>query len=370
MENIRKLISEGDIDEAISLLIDASGEETKNDILLLSSRYKTWKRNSILGFNSSKEEINQITNSLLFIIDEINKQKIERRNYNPKLIQNLEFERPIPEKPLLIGFLVDVSASMLTSIENKEGGTQSRLDTFQNSLEDLVKSAKEYCLLPDGKSISPLFHLFVYGFGFGNVLSVFLKGNIPKVKSIIRPQNGNDVITISEFVNNWEDHKTYAKSLAAEMFGNTPLYEALKVAKSKIISEQKIKSLTNPTILFIVSDGEPTDASPDEIIAIVNELKMIGVIVVSTFLTEKNVTKFKRLYSHSNQEWDSGANLMFECASVLPPNSPFYNYLQEFNWEFDDQPRLFSQVNQTQTLKEFINLVLSPIRNNNQISPN
>ena len=364
MEDVRNAIRDYEIEEAIRLLLERSSYETESDIRLISARYIRWKKNQMMGLDNPKEEINQIVNALLAISDTIQKSYIEERKYQPKLIRKYLIEKPTPEKPLLIGILVDVSASMLESFENKDGNNQNRLQSFQNSMEDLVKSAKQYCLGTDGKTISPLFKIFVYGFGFGNMLSILLKGQVEKVKSLILPKMGRDVLTVNELVEDWENSKKYVTSLINEMFGNTPMYEALKIAKAKITQEKQKTNLTFPIILFIVSDGEPSDAQPSQILDLIEDVKKENVLIVSVFLTDKNITQHKKLYSNANSDWSIGAKLMFNSASTLPPNSPFYDYLQEFNWEFGENPKMFAQVNHSDTLREFINIILSPLKNN------
>ena len=53
---------------------------------------------------------------------------------------------------------------------------------------------------------------------------------------------------------------------------------------------------------------------------------------------------------------------MFECASPIPTPSPFERYLVEYDWNLEENARLFTQVNQSDVLSEFLNVVLSPLR--------
>jgi len=278
---------------------------------------------------------------------------------------NIDFIKPSIDKPLLIGLLVDVSGSMTASINNIEGSSQSRIESFQKSFDELIEKAKELCKEPDGQRIAPLFKIFVYGFGFGNILSSFLFGDKPKVRSILKPENDRDIFNIEELVDNWKQHEYYVKSVAKEMFGATPMYEAFTVALKKIKNELNNSFLTKPVILFVISDGEPTDASPSEIIEIANELKEMGVVIISTLITNQNMTVYKKLYSAPEDHWNIETRLMFECASELPKGSPFHAHIREFNWEFGTNPKLFAQVNQSETLKEFLKLLVSPLEERN-----
>jgi hypothetical protein len=46
---------------------------------------------------------------------------------------------------------------------------------------------------------------------------------------------------------------------------------------------------------------------------------------------------------------------------VIPTNSPFRPYLSEFDWHVDERGRLFTQINQSELLNEFMNMILSSV---------
>jgi TIR domain-containing protein len=52
---------------------------------------------------------------------------------------------------------------------------------------------------------------------------------------------------------------------------------------------------------------------------------------------------------------------MFDCASEIPENSGFEDYLTEFGWTIDNSASLFAQINRSDVLTEFMNAVISPI---------
>ena len=106
----------------------------------------------------------------------------------------------------------------------------------------------------------------------------------------------------------------------------------------------------------------PTDVSPDAVISGFGKLKNLGITVVSCFITDKNLVSTRHLYGAPKTDWPDGAKLMFECASLLKPNSPFDTHLTEHGWIKEAGSRLFSQVNHTDLLKEFAEIVLSPLR--------
>jgi hypothetical protein len=126
--------------------------------------------------------------------------------------------------------------------------------------------------------------------------------------------------------------------------------------------DKKKTYLDNP-VLFILSDGEPTDTRSAQITRQAGELKQEGVICISCYVTNKDIAQPRHLYGTPHSDWPEGTRLMFECASILPPKSPFESYLRENGWIIESDARLFTQINQSEILTEFLNVILSPIEN-------
>ena len=55
---------------------------------------------------------------------------------------------------------------------------------------------------------------------------------------------------------------------------------------------------------------------------------------------------------------------MYDCSSQLDLETSFHAQLREYGWRVDAGARLFSQVNQSATLSQFLSIVLSPLKNN------
>lgn len=137
--------------------------------------------------------------------------------------------------------------------------------------------------------------------------------------------------------------------------------EAFRLVRGRLKKELQSASYYGTPTIFILSDGDPTDATPEEIIEIADEVKGMATIV-SCFVTDADLTERRRLYGAEHPRWSAGAELMFRCASPVPQNSSFSQYLYEYNWRVDDDARLFAQVNQSEMLSEFMNMILSPLR--------
>jgi hypothetical protein len=56
------------------------------------------------------------------------------------------------------------------------------------------------------------------------------------------------------------------------------------------------------------------------------------------------------------------AKLAFAYASVLPEDSAFDMYFREIGWKAEKNARMFAQVNQTELMREFLEVVLSPLQ--------
>lgn len=271
--------------------------------------------------------------------------------------------RPTPERPLLIGILIDVSGSMTTSIRNKKGQTTTRLESFRDSLEGLVNEAKELSREGVSDKIAPLVKVFAYGFGFGNILSALFGSSGLAVRDLLRLQGtDSSTVSIDKLAENWSQYRQHVEGLATQMLGSTPMGEGFRIARERFRRAVSEGTFSGQPVLFVLSDGEPTDAHGSEIVQLAEQLRNDGVIIVSCYVTSVDLAEPRRLYATAPSKWPEAAKLMLECASILPNESEFSKYLDEYHWHVDEGGRLFSQINQSETLSEFLNIVLSPLR--------
>lgn len=286
-----------------------------------------------------------------------------RKSKHPLQHISEEPKSPTSDYPLLVGILVDVSWSMTTSIRNRDDKVQNRFEGFRKSLHKVVESTKEICQQEDSEQISPLMRLFALGFGFGNPISFILRGDSgERVRDLlILPNTTESTTTISQLVNDWDLYEKNIERMSKSMVGDTPMGEALWKAEDRIRVETSDQFYFKEPILFILSDGLPTDVSAEEILEIIERLKEKGTIIVSCYVTEKNVTKPRCLHGVSEESWEEGAQLMFNCASIPSISSPFYSYFRELNWEIQENGRLFAQINETEFLEEFLKVIISPL---------
>jgi hypothetical protein len=265
------------------------------------------------------------------------------------------------DTPLLIGVLADVSGSMRSSIGSSGDAAINRLEAFSEALENLVNRAAASVRESSQRGQSLDVRLYAYGFGFGNVLSRLLGGSGPTVRDLLggggREARTVDVVSLAE---HWSQHLANVRGMAYEMFGSTPMREAFERAKQTIESEIVRQPATS--VLFVLSDGDPTDGNAETILPIVAQIQRMGTTIVSCFVTDFDITEPQRLYGEAQGAWPDAARLMFDCASELERASTFEAQFHEYGWQVDPRGRLFAQVNQSEMLSEFLNVVLSPLR--------
>lgn len=233
---------------------------------------------------------------------------------------------------------------------------------MRSSLDELIERAAKLCVEGVGGEISPRMRLLAYGFGFGNPLSSFFGTAGPKVRDLLDLGDGApSAVTIDRLARDWRVYREHIGDLARGMFGDTPMAEALRTAEERLRRELADGRHSAPPILIIVSDGEPTDEGPEAVRAIAERMSRSGVMIVTCFLTDADLTEPKRLYGSPQPGWSDGARLMFDCASMLPARSPFDAHFRETKWTVEPQARLFTQINHSETLAEFSKVVLSPL---------
>ncbi|HEU5382673.1 MAG TPA: TIR domain-containing protein [Ktedonobacteraceae bacterium] len=284
-------------------------------------------------------------------------------------------QNPTREEPMLIGFMVDISLSMIKqSIHTASGISQKRFEGFMGSMNEFVDRGRILCSGESGQRIAPLFKVFAYGFGFGNAFRRLMGDTGPQVRDLLKGIEKNSTITIDQLFEHWEVYQSHIKELVSQMFGTTPMLEAFKLIQQRFLEEKEKASYTNPPILFVLSDGDPTDGTPEEILQVTKCLQESGVFIISCYITDQDIVDAKKLYGNSQAAWPEAAKLAFAYASFLPEGSSFEAYFHELGWKTEKNARMFAQVNQTEVMKEFLEVVLSPLQqwyrsSQSQLSP-
>jgi hypothetical protein len=264
---------------------------------------------------------------------------------------------------MLVGLAIDVSGSMTQSIHNAKGPSLNRLEAFRESLQKLAERGRSLARKDSAAAAAPLVHLFAYGFGFGNPISVLLgRRGAPARDLLLLEERETSLTSIVDLADHWTRYEAHLKDLAVDMFGSTPMLEALELARDRFDLELRRRHYQETTVLFLLSDGMPNRGTESAVLDLAYEIRKSGHLIVSCFVTDADLTEPRHLHRSPEFSWPDEARLMFECASEIPPGSVFTDYLGEYGWTVDESAHLFAQINRSDVLTEFLNAVISPIR--------
>jgi hypothetical protein len=244
------------------------------------------------------------------------------------------------------------------------GNTATRLHRLEETVDDLVARARAFAEeSPEGAA--GLFQVFALGFGFGNLRTKILGKEVPAVRNLLSVEkDSDDIIDGAALMQNWERYRDNIAALTTDMLGTTPMVEAFGRAERLLNRLQRHTAYRDQPVLLVVSDGSPTDppdTGPELVRRAAERIRNAGTALVSCFVGSENTHFAKTLYAKPQPEWPPGARLMYECASPVTSHPAFYAHLAEYEWEIPDGARLFTQVNQPESLAEFSQLLLSPI---------
>jgi len=168
---------------------------------------------------------------------------------------------------------------------------------------------------------------------------------------------GDTTLSIEEIAQLWESSGETLANAEELIFGNTPMRECMFEVAKRFEREIKLRGRDSAPVLFVLSDGDPTDGDP---LPALEQLKPLGITVISCFVTDQDIANPRVLFGNPEPQWSRGAKLMFDMASTVEEDSAFTKFLLHKNWTIKPNARLFVQVNHSAILEEFIRVVISP----------
>ena len=154
-----------------------------------------------------------------------------------------------------------------------------------------------------------------------------------------------------------ERSRELLQSIEPFIYGRTPLYESIEKA-TNLFEETASKFSIHKKLLFILSDGEPTDGKNTDRAGIddaVAKLTAANVTVVSCFITESTQITPRRLYSKMEPDWNPSAKFLFLLSSPLQTQSLPRTIFVKRGWIIDitnNKTYLFLQVNHPDNMRE------------------
>ena len=161
-------------------------------------------------------------------------------------------------------------------------------------------------------------------------------------KKIIQPEENNNISIIDLFEN--------------IIYGKTPLYSSCKKA-FEIFENNDSKN----KILFIISDGLLTDTN--NIILPQNEIRQkinqLEIITICIYLNSSSKLNNKTFYNEIQPNFESGAKFLFDISSELNYHNSIIKFFIKKNWNIplNGVCNLFVEINNSEDLNQFINLV-------------
>ena len=117
------------------------------------------------------------------------------------------------------------------------------------------------------------------------------------------------------------------------IYGRTPFFRAIGEAMTRF---QDSRFLSHKKLLFILSDGDPTDGNIcSGIDRVISKFTEAGVTIVSCFITESTHIDPKRLFSKEEPDWDRFAKFMFSLSSKLSTHSLPRTMFVKRDWTID-----------------------------------
>lgn len=138
------------------------------------------------------------------------------------------------------------------------------------------------------------------------------------------------------------------------IYGGTPLYRSLKKSL-RVFTKNEYKN--NTKILFILSDGEPSDDG--DIDDISKQFSDADVTIVSCYINRTTDIESRKLYSKPGRRWSSGARFLFDLSSTIPTERLPRTIFVKRGWEIDisnNQTKLFMQVNDSENIHDACDL--------------
>ena len=136
------------------------------------------------------------------------------------------------------------------------------------------------------------------------------------------------------------------------IYGNTPLGKALKAAL-EFFEKDKFKNFNK--LLFILSDGQPTDTN----IPPVQRLSALGVKTICCLISSLSGVEPKSLYSFARLSWSKSAKFMFNMSSPIVSQLIPRTIFLKRGWNIDienNETRLFVQVNHPDNIADVCEL--------------
>ena len=328
------------------------------------------------------------------------------------------------EGKALLGFALDLSGSMETSVLNTKGGTITRIEGVQQALKDFMDTTRQGIRDNHNKNVQTSVDIFAYGFGL-RALPVCDLLSLMKASQEIIPQevitryreqfehemkhrHGNlqgfgsvlkrfGVDRLLAGVSERHGQVVVMRRIMRDMMaplqqrlqeiGDTTLSleevadmweqhtEILGSVKELVYGDTPVTEVLDAVTKRFEREMQTRDPKTDVMLLLISDgqftnvdpllfverLHALGVTIISCFLARQDETSHRTLFNEPQSHWSSEARQMFDMASVLDDTSEIYTILLREGWILHPQAKLFIQLNQSDMLEEFVHGLLAPL---------
>ena len=148
------------------------------------------------------------------------------------------------------------------------------------------------------------------------------------------------------------------RDLKPYMYGRTPLGFALK-RTVEIFGYQTPRKADSTKLLFVLSDGLPTDKNPPNPDEVRAEMEKEAVQIFGCYVSQNIQTHSMRIFSSVQKNWDQGAQFLFNLSSFVRTKGNKENVIKAIfekrGWQIDignDHSKLFCCVSDPDNLKD------------------
>jgi len=189
----------------------------------------------------------------------------------------------------------------------------------ENVIEDkeLTKAKKLAKKLANTDSDNDIIEIIIREIGYKR-FGQNIKEELKKYGEILMP--------LEELADLFEEQEEELNKIESYIYGNTPMTETLELIIERFKKELKKMPADTIPVLFLLSDGAPTDGDP---LPIAESIKSKNITIVSCFITDQDLCFSRKLFNEIQTSWTKEAKLMYNMASCLEENSVFASSLRE-----------------------------------------
>ena len=328
------------------------------------------------------------------------------------------------EGKALLGFALDLSGSMETSVLNTKSGTITRIEGVQRALKDFMDTTRQGIRDNRNKNEQTSVDIFAYGFGLRttpvcdllslmkasqeiitqDVLTRYREqfeqemkskhGNLQGFGSVLKrfgvdrllagvSERYGQVVVMRRIM---RDMMTPLQQRLQEI-GDTTLSleevadmweqhsETLGGVKELVYGDTPVTEVLDAVTKRFEREMRTRDPKTDVTLLLISDgqftnvdplpfverLCALGVTIISCFLARQDEISHRTLFSEPQSHWSSEARQMFDIASVLDDTSEIHTILLREGWTLHPHAKLFIQLNQSEMLEEFVHGLLGPL---------